>query len=178
MWTVIHIDWLIDWLIDWCFNGTSTQKGQFVPTAGVGNRLSRLRMANEIQCIIPYVIRQQCNTEIPPIVNTGTERDKILSWRLGVKTIHTVFLKLHVISKSIQCSSNLSKSSCRAAHVGASRTKSSAYGSIYCSRYHQYYIQFLKWRCHVINHLYTMQITLDTKLLLVVGLYHLMHREG
>ena len=28
------IDWLIDWLIDWCFNGTSTQKGQFVPTAG------------------------------------------------------------------------------------------------------------------------------------------------
>jgi len=25
-----------DWLIDWCFNGTSTQKGQFVPTAGEG----------------------------------------------------------------------------------------------------------------------------------------------
>jgi len=44
-------------LIDWCFNGTSTQKGQFVPTAGEGNRLSRLRMANEIQCIIPYVTR-------------------------------------------------------------------------------------------------------------------------
>jgi len=30
----------------------STQKGQFVPTAGKGNRLSWLRMANEIQCII------------------------------------------------------------------------------------------------------------------------------
>jgi len=27
-------------LIDWCFNGMSTQKGQFVPTAGEGNRLS------------------------------------------------------------------------------------------------------------------------------------------
>jgi len=37
-------------LIDWLFNGTSTQKGQYVPTAE-GNRLSRLRMANEIQCI-------------------------------------------------------------------------------------------------------------------------------
>jgi len=37
------------YLIDWCFNGTSTQKGQFVPTAGEGNQLSRLRMANEIQ---------------------------------------------------------------------------------------------------------------------------------
>jgi len=44
-------------LIDWCFNGTSTQKGQFVPTAGEGNRLSRERMANEIQRIIPYVTR-------------------------------------------------------------------------------------------------------------------------
>jgi len=32
-------------LIDWLFNGTSTQKGQFVPTAGEGNRLSRLSMA-------------------------------------------------------------------------------------------------------------------------------------
>jgi len=51
------IDWLIDWLIDWCFNGTSTQKGQFVPTAGERNRRSQLRMANEIQCIIPYVTR-------------------------------------------------------------------------------------------------------------------------
>jgi len=37
-------------LVGWLFNGTSTQKGQFVPTAGEGNRLSRLRMANEMQC--------------------------------------------------------------------------------------------------------------------------------
>jgi len=37
--------------------GTSTQKGQFVPTGGEGNRLSRLSMANEIQCILPYVTR-------------------------------------------------------------------------------------------------------------------------
>jgi len=37
------------------FNSTSTQKDQFVPTVGEGNRLSRLRMANEIQCILPYV---------------------------------------------------------------------------------------------------------------------------
>jgi len=39
------------------FNGTSTQKGQFVATAGKGNRLSRLRMANEIQCIMPHTTR-------------------------------------------------------------------------------------------------------------------------
>jgi len=46
-------------VVGWLFNGTrtSTQKGQFVPTVGEGNRLSRLiRMANnEIQCILPYV---------------------------------------------------------------------------------------------------------------------------
>jgi len=47
----------IDHLIDWLFNGKSTQKGQFVPTAGDGIRLSRLRMANKIQCIIPHVTR-------------------------------------------------------------------------------------------------------------------------
>jgi len=41
--------------VGWLFNGTSTQKGQFVPTAREGNQLSRLRMANEIQCILPYV---------------------------------------------------------------------------------------------------------------------------
>jgi len=34
------------------FNGTSTQNGKVVPTAGKGNWLRRLRMANEIQCII------------------------------------------------------------------------------------------------------------------------------
>jgi len=38
-------------LVGWLLNGTPKQKGQFVPTAGEGNRLSRLRMANEIQCI-------------------------------------------------------------------------------------------------------------------------------
>jgi len=36
---------IIDWLV---FNVTSTQKGQFVPTAGAGNRLSRLRMATSL----------------------------------------------------------------------------------------------------------------------------------
>jgi len=39
----------VGWLVGWLFNGTSTQKGQFVPTAGEGNWLSRLSMANEIQ---------------------------------------------------------------------------------------------------------------------------------
>jgi len=33
----------------WLFNGTSTQKGQYVPAAACGgaNRLSRLKMAND-----------------------------------------------------------------------------------------------------------------------------------
>jgi len=39
------------------YNGTSMQKGQIVPTVRAGSRLSRLRMANEIQCIKPYVLR-------------------------------------------------------------------------------------------------------------------------
>jgi len=47
----------IDSLTDWLFNGTLTQKVQFVPTAGEGNQLSRLRMANKIQCILPHVTR-------------------------------------------------------------------------------------------------------------------------
>jgi len=52
----------VGWLVDWLFNGTSTQKAQFVPAAGEGHRLSRLRMANGIQCTMPHVTRQQCNT--------------------------------------------------------------------------------------------------------------------
>jgi len=34
---------MIGWLVGWLFNGTSTQKGQFVPTVGEGNWLSRQR---------------------------------------------------------------------------------------------------------------------------------------
>jgi len=52
-------DMLVDWSVG-CLMGRSirqTQKGQFVPTAGEGNRPSRLRMANEIQCILPYATR-------------------------------------------------------------------------------------------------------------------------
>jgi len=41
--------------IDRLFNGTSTHKGQFVLTAGEGNWLRWLRIANEIQCTTPYV---------------------------------------------------------------------------------------------------------------------------
>jgi len=29
--------WLVGWLVGWLFNGTSTQKGQFVPNAGREN---------------------------------------------------------------------------------------------------------------------------------------------
>jgi len=54
---------LVGWLVSWLFNSTSTQKGQFVPTAGRETDLvGRLRMANEIQCILSYVTQQQCNT--------------------------------------------------------------------------------------------------------------------
>jgi len=34
--------------IDWCFKGTSTQKGQFVPTAGEGNRQHDCTCANTV----------------------------------------------------------------------------------------------------------------------------------
>jgi len=34
LWTYVERHWLIDWLV---FNGTSTQKSQFVPTAGVSS---------------------------------------------------------------------------------------------------------------------------------------------
>jgi len=52
-----HENWLVGWLVGWLFNAMSTQKGQFMPTEGEGNRLSQLGMANEIQCILPYVTR-------------------------------------------------------------------------------------------------------------------------
>jgi len=48
--------------IDWLSYSTSTQKGQFVPTVGEGNWLSGPRMANEMQCILPYVTRYHRNT--------------------------------------------------------------------------------------------------------------------
>jgi len=54
-------------MIGWLFNGTSTQNGQFVSTAGQGNWLGWLRMANEIQRILPYVTRNQCNT-VPGLI--------------------------------------------------------------------------------------------------------------
>jgi len=49
-----NIDWLIDWLVG-CL--TVRQHSKVVPTAGDGNRLSRLRTVNKIQCIIPHVTR-------------------------------------------------------------------------------------------------------------------------
>jgi len=57
---VFHHEWLIGYL-------TARQHRKVnvchhcVPTAGEGNRLSWLRMANEIQSIIPHVT--QCNTD-------------------------------------------------------------------------------------------------------------------
>jgi len=45
----LHSSRTSGWL-DWVFNGTSAQKCRFVPTAGEGNCLMRLRIANEIKC--------------------------------------------------------------------------------------------------------------------------------
>jgi len=59
-------------LVGWLFNGTSTQKDQFVPTAGQGNRLSRLRMANEIQCIFRRVARGGARMNVPPVTVVDT----------------------------------------------------------------------------------------------------------
>jgi len=43
-------------LVGWLFNGTSTQKGQYVPTVGVGNWLSWLRIANEYRRYSAYYL--------------------------------------------------------------------------------------------------------------------------
>jgi len=49
----------IDWLIDWCLTAPHhMQKGQFVPTTGAGNQLSRLRLTKFTrynECIIAYL---------------------------------------------------------------------------------------------------------------------------
>jgi len=55
----INLGKFCDWLH---VKGRLIQKGQFVPTAGEGIRLRRLRMVNEIQCTIPFITRYQCNT--------------------------------------------------------------------------------------------------------------------
>ena len=47
----LTICFLFAWLM---LNGTSTQECQYMPTAGGWNRLGRLRMANETQCIIIF----------------------------------------------------------------------------------------------------------------------------
>jgi len=61
----------------WLFNGTLTQKSKFVPTAGEGNRLSRLRMDHEIQCIISHVTQQQCNTVCSKTLQLHKRKDRL-----------------------------------------------------------------------------------------------------
>jgi len=53
----------VNW-IGWLFNVISTQKGQFVPTAAEGNRLSRLRTANKIQSYNAYYLTLHDNNVI------------------------------------------------------------------------------------------------------------------
>jgi len=48
--------WLADWLVGWLFNGTSTQKGQFVPTSGEGNRLSQDGQRDTMHITLRYTI--------------------------------------------------------------------------------------------------------------------------
>jgi len=67
-------------LIDRLFNSTSTQKGQFVPTVGEGNLFNRLRMANEIQCIISHVTRQQCNTICSKTLQSQKRNNRLSNW--------------------------------------------------------------------------------------------------
>jgi len=59
----------IDWLV---FNGTSTQNGQFVPTAGKGNRLKRLwetpENMIEIKSAVSEQIEFECSPAIPVVV--------------------------------------------------------------------------------------------------------------
>jgi len=55
--SVTQSHYMAGWLVGCLFNSKSTHEGQFVPTAGEGNRLSQLNMANEIQSILPYVTR-------------------------------------------------------------------------------------------------------------------------
>jgi len=51
----------IGWLVG-CLTARQHKKANLCQLWGEENRLRRLRMAREIQCIIPYVTRYKCNT--------------------------------------------------------------------------------------------------------------------
>jgi len=75
------------------FNGTSTQKGQFVPTAVEGNWLRQLKMANEIQCIMPYATQKQSKTvrklnifsELVALIKIGTSHQTNTQIKMKIK---------------------------------------------------------------------------------------------
>jgi len=74
---------LIDGLV---FNGTPTKVGQFMPTAEEVNWLSRLGMANEIQCILPYVTQKtlkyssQYNTSVTQTQQPVIQSNNVLAF--------------------------------------------------------------------------------------------------
>jgi len=83
-------------------NSTSTQKGQFVPTAsaGKGNWLKQIRIANEIQCTIPYVTRYKCNT-----VHDKTLQLHKHNNRLSNRITYLLIITLLLIKISVSCTS-------------------------------------------------------------------------
>jgi len=53
---------MTDWRIDWCLTAHQQRKDNFCILRGKGIWLRWLKMANDIQCTIPYVTHLQCNT--------------------------------------------------------------------------------------------------------------------
>jgi len=56
---MINLTLLAETTIGWLFNSTSTQKGQFVPTAGQENRVIQLRMVKA--CNAYYIMLHNNN---------------------------------------------------------------------------------------------------------------------
>jgi len=74
---LLPLEWLIDWLIKWWFTVCKTESSIYAKCA-VGNRLLRLRVANETQCTIPKLLIQFA---VKPSSYTNATNGYLIAWQ-------------------------------------------------------------------------------------------------
>jgi len=83
---------LVGCLVGWLFNErhVNTERS-LCANCGCGNRLSRLRMTNEIQCILPYDAQQQCITVHSKTLQLRKRSNRLSIWSNDLLAYYYVF---------------------------------------------------------------------------------------
>ena len=98
------------WFVCLVFNGTSIQEGQFVPIAGGWNRLGRLRMANDTQCIILQMLHSYNVTQFTvkcSSYKTATRKNKAFQLHISQEK------RTHKIQRDSKYAVNVNQSKSR-----------------------------------------------------------------